>query len=110
MAQRPRHGLRFDSRQNQRDTTRVNAQAKIALPPLDFDEFNALDVLVNGEIAEVAYRLHRAATGAEVNVAVESKTRLLRALRAIRSKVDAARPPQYAEAIRAARADTVCDT
>ena len=60
MVERQGDRLCFDSRQNQRDTTRMNAAAKIALPPLDFEEFNALDVLVSGEIAETAYRLYRA--------------------------------------------------
>jgi hypothetical protein len=81
----------------------VNAQAKIALPPLEFDEFNALDVLVNGEIAESLYRLRTRGGG-------DRETRLLERLRAVRSKIDAVRPPAYAQAIRAARAESVCDT
>jgi hypothetical protein len=108
MAKRPRRGLRFDSRQDQRDTIRVNTQAKIALPPLDFDEFNALDVLVNGEIAELVYQGRTYPQDAARER--ERRERLLRNLRAMRAKIDACRPPQYAAAIRAARAETVCDT
>jgi hypothetical protein len=85
----------------------VNAQAKIALPPLEFDEFNALDVLVNGEIAELAY-LSRVAADEAAQLA--GKRALLARLRAVRTKIDAARPQGYADAIRAARAESVCDT
>jgi hypothetical protein len=84
----------------------VNTVAKIALPPLDFDEFNALDILINGEISELAYQ-----TRVTRDLPIpDTRLRLLKALRAIRSKVDAARPAHYAEAIRAARAESVCDT
>lgn len=82
----------------------MNAQAKIALPPLEFEEFNALDVLVSGEIAETAYRLYHA-QGKDA-----TRLRLLSQLRALRSKIDRVRPANDAAAIRAARADTVCDT
>lgn len=85
----------------------VNTSLKIALPPLDFAEFNALDVLVNAEIAELAY-LSRAPADEAAQLA--GKRALLARLRAVRSKIDAARPQGYADAIRAARAESVCDT
>jgi hypothetical protein len=84
----------------------MNAAAKIALPPLDFDEFNTLDVLVNGEIAEVAFRA-RLETGPRAR---DINARLLEQLRKLRTRIDAARPSDYAAAIRAARAESVCDT
>jgi hypothetical protein len=83
----------------------MNAAAKIALPPLDFDEFNALDVLVNGEIAELAFRIRHGGTRLE-----DRSVRMLARLRALRARIDAVRPPDYAAAIRAARAESVCDT
>ena len=85
----------------------MNAATKIALPALEFDEFNALDVLVNGEIAQLAYEV-RAAERREVDA--QARVRLLHRLRAVRTKIDAARPQGYADAIRAARAESVCDT
>ncbi len=74
--------------------------AKIVLE-LSFEEFNALDVVVNAQIAELAYQ-HRIAGGREV---------LLERLRAVRIQIDRTRPPQYAAAIRASYArSTVCET
>jgi hypothetical protein len=84
----------------------MNAAAKIALPPLEFDEFNALDVLVNGEIAELAFGIRQT----QHLPIPDARVLMLARLRALRSKVDAARPPEYAAAIRAARAESVCDT
>lgn len=84
----------------------MNAIAKIALPPLDFDEFNALDVLVNGEIGELAYQ-----TRVTRDLPLpDERLRLLERLRRLRTKIDAARPQGYAQAIRAAHAESVCDT
>lgn len=79
---------------------------KIPLEPLEFEEFNALDVLVNGEIAELAFQVRGYAADPKRARAVL----LLERLRAVRAKIDRARPKGYADAIRAARAATVCDT
>ena len=75
---------------------------KIALEPLSFEEFNVLDLLVNQEIGGWAYKMRVDPT--------ERAERLLLRLRALRSKIDHCRPPGYAAAIRAAAAETVCDT
>lgn len=81
--------------------------AKVTIPPLEFEEFNALDILLNAEIGDLAYQA-RAQERRELDSA--RTRRLLERLRALRAKIDAARPAGYADAIRAARADTVCDT
>ena len=85
----------------------MNACHKIALPPLEFEEFNALDILLNAEIGDLAYQA-RAQERRELDSA--RTRRLLERLRAVRAKVDAARPLGYAQAIKDARAETVCDT
>jgi hypothetical protein len=81
----------------------MNYGLKITLEPLTFKAFNALDVLVNGEISEIAYRVRRDGNPVDV-VHLES-------LREVRRLIDRARPPEYAAAIRAsyARPD-VCET
>ncbi len=89
----------------------MNAAPKITLPPLDFQEFNTLDVTVNGEIQSLTYDLYRIDIGhASDPVIAEGKRRMLAALRKLRSRIDSVRPPNYAEVIRAARAESVCDT
>lgn len=80
----------------------VESIMKIAIEPLEFEEFNLLDVLVNQEVGEWAFQMRTSPT--------ERAERLLQRLRSIRAKIDRARPPGYAAAIRAARAETVCDT
>lgn len=82
----------------------VAIDMKIPLEALDFEEFNALDVLVNGEIAELAFQARSADPSRQRAVI------LLARLRALRAKIDRARPAGYIAAIRAARADSVCDT
>lgn len=79
-----------------------NAMQKIPLEPLDFEEFNLIDILINQEISETAFQMRLAPS--------DRSERLLARLRAIRAKVDRARPKGYVDAIRAARAATVCDT
>lgn len=81
----------------------MNAVKKITLE-LEFEEFNALDVLIAGEAATVAENLRRVG-------AVPSKFAFYRRVMAVQSRIEAARPPQYREHIAAAYAarDSVCD-
>jgi hypothetical protein len=86
----------------------MNSPSKIVLDPLSFEAFNALDVLVNGEIGEMSYHIRAAERRQQ---AAEGERRRLESLREVRRLIDRARPPAYAAAIRAAYArPDVCET
>lgn len=80
----------------------MNLPAKIALEPLTFEAFNALDVLVGAEIVDLAYQVRKGEA--------PRPSHLLERLREVRRVIDRARPADYVDAIRASRAESVCDT
>ena len=85
-----------------------NAAMNITLPPIDFEAFNALDVCVESEIAEISDSLRiMPATAA---LARANLRRYLQRLQAARNVLAAGRPAQYRQMIQSQFAtDSVCD-
>jgi hypothetical protein len=82
----------------------MNAQIKITLPPLTFEEFNAIDVIASIEVAELQAELRAMDKQSQAR---PMKERLLARARAVQAKLAAVRPPAYRDLI-AAQYD-VCD-
>jgi hypothetical protein len=84
----------------------MNAALKISVPPLTFEEFNALDVLASVEVAELTAELRSMDADAARRPTVE---RFLQRAREAQAKLAAVRPPAYAQMIRAQFERGVCD-
>jgi hypothetical protein len=86
----------------------MNAEAKINIPALPFEAFNALDICVESEIAEVSDSLR--VMPATAALARANLRRYLERLQAARTLFAAARPAQYREMIQSQFArDSICD-
>jgi hypothetical protein len=86
----------------------MNAQLKITLPPMEFEAFNALDILLEQEIAELSHQLRVMDGRAEL--ARANVRRYLTRLQTARTLIAAGRPPGYRELIQSQFArDSVCD-
>jgi hypothetical protein len=75
----------------------VNIAMKVALPTVDFEAFNALDICVESEINEISANLRAMPASAEM--ARASLRRYLTRLQAARLSLAAARPAGYREMI-----------